>query len=299
MLKRFAAASPPLVQPVSELRRYCEGHLHRKQLQSNRLDRLVPLHPHELHRFAILLDVDGTILDIAPTPQEVHVPDSLCETLLRIGRRLEGALALVSGRPLSDLDHLFAPLRLPAIGGHGAELRLASDGDAVASRAAPLDAGFRKLLKAAAARHSGIIIEDKDYSVALHYRLAPKEGLALVHDVRRTCENWGDPSIRILSGKAVIEVKGRGFDKGTGVRELMNHAPFAGRIPIFIGDDITDEDAFRVVPEFKGLAMSVGRKLPGVSGLFQSAAEVRQWLAWLSGDAAAPPINGFRSSYIT
>lgn len=254
----------------------------------------MPVHPHELHRYAILLDVDGTLLDIAPTPQEVHVPDSLCETLLRIRKRLDGALALVSGRPLSDLDHLFAPLRLATIGGHGAEMRLASEGEAVASRAAPLDRSFREHLKVVAARHSGIIVEDKEYSVALHYRLAPKEGLALVHEVKRACVDWGDPSIRLLSGKAVVEVKGRGFDKGTGVRELMNHAPFAGRIPIFVGDDITDEDAFRVVPEFKGLAISVGRKFPGVDGLFQSAAEVRQWLAHLSGDPNVPQINGFR-----
>jgi trehalose 6-phosphate phosphatase len=254
----------------------------------------VALHPHELHRFAILLDVDGTILDIAPTPHEVHVPDSLCETLLRIGKRLDGALALVSGRPLSDLDRLFAPLRLAAIGGHGAEMRLASNGEAVLSRAPPLHPRFREQLRAVAARHSGIIVEDKDYSVAFHYRLSPKEGLALVHDVRRACHEWNNPSIQLLSGKAVIEVKGRGFDKGTGVRELMTHAPFVGRIPIFVGDDITDEDAFRVVPEFKGMALSVGRKFPGVTGLFQSAAEVRQWLAWLSGDATVPPINGFR-----
>jgi trehalose 6-phosphate phosphatase len=256
------------------------------------LDRPVPVQPHELHRFAILLDVDGTLLDIAPTPQEVHVPDSLCETLLRMGRRVEGALALVSGRPLADLDQLFSPLRLPAIGGHGAEMRLASNGEAVASRAAPLNSQFRQLLKVIAARHSGIIVEDKEYSVALHYRLSPKEGLALVHDVRRACQEWSDPSIQLLSGKAVLEVKGRGFNKGTAVRELMNHAPFTGRTPIFIGDDITDEDAFRVVPEFQGIAMSVGRKFPGVNGLFQSAAEVRQWLARLSGDPNIPQMNG-------
>jgi trehalose 6-phosphate phosphatase len=258
------------------------------------LDRLVPVHPHELHRFAILLDVDGTILDIAPTPQEVYVPESLCETLLRMGKRLDGALALVSGRPLNDLDQLFSPLRLPAIGGHGAEMRLASNGEAVASRAAPLDSQFRQLLKVIAARHSGIIVEDKEYSVALHYRLSPKEGLALVHDVRRACQEWSDPSIQLLSGKAVLEVKDRGFNKGTAVRELMNHAPFLGRTPIFIGDDITDEDAFRVVPEFQGIAMSVGRKFPGVNGLFQSAAEVRQWLARLSGDPNVPQMNGAR-----
>jgi trehalose 6-phosphate phosphatase len=233
----------------------------------------------------MLLDVDGTLLDIAPTPQEVKVPASLRETLFRMRRQLGGALALVSGRPLADLDHLFAPLRLPAIGGHGAEMRLAGDGEAVARRAAPLDSVFREKLKIAAARHRGIIVEDKGYSLALHYRLAPKEGLALGHDIRRECRDWGDPSIELLSGKAVIEIKSRGFNKGTAVRELMNHPPFAGRSPIFIGDDKTDEDAFAAVPDYGGIAISVGRRFQGVQDCFGSPAEVRQWLERLTCEA--------------
>lgn len=246
----------------------------------------VNLAPSDLQHFAILLDVDGTLLDIAPTPQEVRVPVSLRETLFRMRRQLNGALALVSGRPLADLDHLFAPLQLSAIGGHGAEMRLAGDGEAVARRATPLDPRFRERLKIVAARHRGIIVEDKEYSLALHYRLAPKEGLALGHDVRHECRDWGDPLIEVLSGKAVMEIKHRGFNKGTAVRELMNHPPFAGRSPIFIGDDKTDEDAFAVVPEFSGVAISVGRRFPGVQDCFKSPAEVREWLEQLSFDDA-------------
>jgi trehalose 6-phosphate phosphatase len=249
---------------------------------------LVPIDPLDIHQYAILLDVDGTILDIAPRPQDVAVPPLLLRTLLAIGERVGGALALVSGRPLADLDQLFTPLRLPAIGGHGAEMRLAADGEAVASRAGPLDRRFTQAVKDAALRHPGIIVEDKDYSLALHYRLAPKEGLALIHDVRHVCGIWGDPSIELLTGKAVIEVKSRGFNKGMAVRELMNHAPFAGRTPIFIGDDRTDEDAFAVMPEFNGIAISVGRKVQGVEARFQAPTDVRQWLDRLAGEPAVP-----------
>jgi trehalose 6-phosphate phosphatase len=197
--------------------------------------------------------------------------------------RLGGALALVSGRALSDLDRLFAPLRLPAIGGHGAEMRLAADGEAVARRARPLDPDLKQAVKDAAASHPGVLVEDKNYAIALHFRQAPREGLALVHDVRRVCKDWGDPSIALLAGKAVVEIKGAGFDKGMAVRELMRHPPFAGRRPIFVGDDITDEDAFAVLPEFDGHAISVGRKLVGIDDVLQSPAEVRHWLERLSG----------------
>jgi trehalose 6-phosphate phosphatase len=249
--------------------------------------RLVPLDtfdPRDLHKFAILLDVDGTILDIAPTPQEVAVPQSLRRTLAIVGDRVGGALALVSGRPLSDLDILFAPLRLPAIGGHGAEMRLAADGEAVARNALPLDPGFRRAVMETAARHPGVIVEDKVYSIALHFRLVPDQGLALFHDLKRLCQGWEDQSIELLTGKAVVEVKNSGFNKGMAVRELMRHPPFAGRQPIFMGDDVTDEDAFAVMPEFDGRAISVGRRLPGIMGHLESPADVRRWLERLVGD---------------
>jgi trehalose 6-phosphate phosphatase len=232
----------------------------------------------ELDNAAILLDVDGTLLDIAPRPDEVCVPPSLVRALDAVYERVGGALALVSGRPLSDLDRLFAPLQLPAIGGHGAEMRLAGGDDLVARRAAPLDPRLRDAIKRAAGRHSGVIVEDKGYSIALHFRLAPKQGISLGHDVRHACEAWGDPAIGLLTGKAVIEIKRAGFNKGTAVRELMTHAPFAGRVPVFVGDDTTDEDAFAVMPEFAGRAVSVGRRIAGVKDCFESPAAVRGWL---------------------
>lgn len=242
----------------------------------------MPLNSRDLDHSAILLDVDGTILDIAPSPQEVRVPDSLRRALATIADSVGGALALVSGRPISDLDAIFAPLRLPLIGGHGAEIRPA-DGAAVERRAAPLDPALAQTLKDIAARHSGILIEDKGYSLALHYRAVSKLGPALVQEVRQACDAAPGRLIELLNGKAVIEVKTAGINKGTAVRELMSHPPFAGRAPIYIGDDTTDEDAFAVLPEFSGIAISVGRRFAGVDEHFDSPAEVRSWLERLAG----------------
>jgi len=131
-------------------------------------------------------------------------------------------------------------------------------------------------------RYEGVATEDKGYSMALHYRLALDRGLAVVDDVFQVCKAYPADSYELLSGKAVIEVKSVGFNKGTAVRELMSYPPFAGRTPIFIGDDTTDEAAFEVVPEFKGLAVSVGREVPGVDAVFETPAQVRRWLERVS-----------------
>jgi trehalose 6-phosphate phosphatase len=245
----------------------------------------VPLDLRDLSRFAILLDVDGTLLDIAPTPQAVQMPPRLRETLVAVRERAGGALALVSGRLISDLDTLFTPLRLPAVGGHGAELRPHGEGDTIDQRAFSLEPELRKDLTAIAAQHSGIIVEDKGSSIALHYRIAPKQGLGLVHDVKHAFAAWNDPSLELLTGKAVLEIKHRGYNKGTGVRELMSHPPFNGRRPIFIGDDKTDEFAFAVMPEFDGIPVSVGRRISWVDDCFNSPTEVRAWLERLSVEA--------------
>jgi trehalose 6-phosphate phosphatase len=239
-------------------------------------------------RFAILLDVDGTLLDIAPTPTEVVVPPELPQTLASLSRRLDGALALVSGRRIEEIDAFFAPLRLPAIGGHGAEMRPVAKGPVTEGHASMLSEEFKQNLKAIARRHPGVLIEDKGHSLALHYRQAPKEALGLIHDVKHAYQAWGDRSIEMLTGKAVIELKFAGFNKGTAMRALMSYPPFAGRAPIFIGDDRTDEDAFAVVPEFNGRAISVGRKLAGVEELFKSPNELRQWLGRLAARVAVP-----------
>lgn len=246
----------------------------------------MPLDQRDLKDLAILLDIDGTLLDIAPTPQEVQVPTDLPNTLRMVSERLGGALAVVSGRPMVEIDAFFQPLKLPAIGGHGAEMRPVAGGPLVDNLKRPLDPIFKQRLKDIAARHPGVLVEDKGYSIALHYRMAPKQGVGLIHDVKHAYEHWADKSFELLTGKAVLEIKFAAIDKGTAVRELMTHPPFRGRTPIFVGDDRTDEDAFAVMPDFNGYAMSVGNRIPGVHDHFKSPAEVRQWLELLSGGMA-------------
>ena len=191
------------------------------------------LAPINLKHHAVLLDVDGTLLDIAPTPRAVTVPASLREALARISEQAGGALALVSGRPVHELDDIFMPLRLPAIGGHGAEIRPSVDGMTHQSCVAPLDPKLKERLKQIASHHPGVTIEDKGYSIALHYRSQPGAGPRLRQAVGRLCRSQPVGSVELLAGKAVIEVKTAGFNKGTAVRELMTYPPFAGRIPIF------------------------------------------------------------------
>ena len=249
----------------------------------------IPLPSTKLRELAVLLDVDGTILDIAATPWDVAVPESLRGTLARLLDKTGGAVALVSGRPLDELDRLFAPLRLPAVGGHGAELRASAAGAAEPQRARLVDGEIRDRVAEMAETAPGVLVEDKGYSLAVHYRLAPDQEPAIkqaVADIRR---DWPADALEVLPGKAVIEIKPAGFDKGAGVRALMRHAPFAGRRPIFIGDDTTDETAFAVLPEFDGMGFSVGRRARGTAYCFASPAEVRGWLARLSsGDGTSP-----------
>ena len=241
-----------------------------------------PSHSLGLGHVAILLDVDGTILDIAPTPREVWVPPVLCRTLSTLLKRTGGALALVSGRSLADLDLLFAPLRLPAIGEHGAEIRFSSYGEIDRLRATPLSDEIKRKFAAVKSIGRGILVEDKGYGMALHYRLAPDLGPAVRERVAAICADLRPGIVEILPGKAVIEIKPVGFDKGSAVRELMQRSPFTGRHPIFIGDDKTDEAAFAVLPEFGGFGFSVGRFIPGVRGHFDVPDDVRRWLAGLA-----------------
>ena len=242
----------------------------------------------DLRQCAILLDIDGTILDIAPTPSEVWVPPPLRETIARLQGLTGGALALVSGRLLKDIDLIFAPLQLAAIGGHGAELRPVP-GTRPQVRTGLLTAELKRNLAALTRLGPGILVEDKGYSLALHYRLALDLGAALRAEVAEVCARCPEAAVDILPGKAVVEVKPARINKATAVRELMKYQPFAGRHPIFIGDDVTDEPVFGVIPEFGGLGFSVGRVVTGVNGHFDKPEDVRSWLARIvadRGDAA-------------
>jgi len=237
--------------------------------------------------FAFLLDVDGTLLDIAPTPQSVRVPDTLLRHLQQLATLTGGATALVSGRPLHDLDRLFGPVQLALVGGHGAELRIWRDGAAEEQRAAPLDAWIRQQCFEVAAGNKNILIEDKGYSIALHYRLAPEWELAVKDAAEAILKQAPEEELEILHGKAVVEIKRAGLNKGSGIRRLMAHAPFSGRRPVYIGDDVTDEDAFAVMPEFEGVALSVGRTVDGAERRFETPEDVRQWIARICRGAAS------------
>jgi trehalose 6-phosphate phosphatase len=239
--------------------------------------------PH-LSESAILLDIDGTLLDLAPTPREVWVPPGLAKTLNRLHERTSGALALVSGRSLNDIDLIFAPEQFPGVGGHGAEMRVSIDSESVASHAPPLDKELKRRLAAIAKLSPGILLEDKGYSLALHYRLAPHAEKAIYAAVSLIRADLPNAPIEVLPGKCVCEIKHSGFNKATGVLELMTQEPFKGRRPLFIGDDVTDESVFAIMPDLRGLAFSVGRRAKGVAGHFDEPSDVRQWLAHLLDD---------------
>src|SRR5215475_7750980 len=167
--------------------------------------------PH-LNETAVLLDIDGTLLDLAPTPREAWVPPGLAKTLNGLLERTSGALALVSGRSLNDIDLIFAPEQYPAIGGHGAEMRLALDGEAV-TITPPLDKELKRRLAAIARLSPGILLEDKGYSLALHYRLAPHAERAIYEAISLIRADLPDATIEVLPGKCVCEIKPAGFSK--------------------------------------------------------------------------------------
>jgi len=226
---------------------------------------------------AILLDIDGTLLDLAATPSGVQVPSSLQSVLTTLWKWTGGAVSLVSGRPLRDIDRIFAPLELPAIGGHGAELRLEASNDNIMRPAPLLEERIRRQLIALISK--GVIAEDKGHSIAMHYRAAPERGMELLAAVKRILSETPNGTYEILPGKFVIEIKPTGFNKGTAVLELMEMPPFKGRTPVFVGDDVTDDAVFAILPDLKGIGFSVGRIVPGVTGVFKDPKEVRGWLA--------------------
>ena len=206
--------------------------------------------------WALFLDVDGTLLPIAGTPDDVTRSDALCHTLSRLAPALEGALALISGRTIADLDRLFAPLALSAAGLHGLERRDADGRLHLLGEAAALD-HLRAPLAALAAENPGLILEDKGRALALHYRQAPE----LEAEVRERSAALTGPSgdeLRLIHGKMVVEIKPRHTDKGSAIRAFMAEPPFAGRTAVFLGDDVTDEDGFRAVNAMGGLSIHVG-----------------------------------------
>jgi len=232
--------------------------------------------PEEISLF---LDVDGTLIDIAPRPQDVKVSPALRDDLTSLVQRLDGAVALISGRSIETIDRLFNPLRLCAGGVHGAELRFSRNGDVQKVPAAALSSALRAALRALSQRFSGVLVEDKGASVALHYRFCVDRRAELLAAIEAQMAQERDDSLTILPGHFVFEVKRKSYNKGTAVVALMETEDFAGRLPVVIGDDVTDEAAFQVALAHGGRAFSVGREIEGVSGYFETPGDVRRWLA--------------------
>ena len=227
--------------------------------------------------WALFLDVDGTLLDIAMRPDEVAVSPGLKSVMLNAFRLSGGAVALISGRSLYDLDRLFAPMRFPAAGQHGVERR-DSTGHVVRLHDT-LDRLNRAVhaLQAQVPQHRGVIVEHKGLSVALHYRQAPA-ARDWAHRTMRALHETLGPEFKLVVGKMVWELRPGGRDKGTAIADFMTELPFAGRVPVFIGDDDTDEDGFRVINQAHGHSIKVGEGTSRARWRLPDAQSVRVWL---------------------
>lgn len=229
----------------------------------------MPLSLPPPNRAALLLDIDGTLIDLASTPDSVIVPDGLIDALLRLRRHLGDALAVITGRPLDQVDALLPSAPYAAAGEHGGAIRHAP-GDAI-ERAALPDLPDIWLDQAAAMveAHPGSLLERKRRGFVLHYRLAPDAGPAL-RDAAAALVT-PDQRFQVLEASMAWEIRPRGIDKGVAVERLCARVPFAGRLPIFIGDDVTDEDGIRVAHTMGGTGLRVDRAFGG-------PADVRAWL---------------------
>src|SRR4051812_26748985 len=231
--------------------------------------------------WALFLDIDGTLLEIAPTPQAVHTARADTSLVAALYEKTGGALALVSGRSLAKIDQLFVALKLPAAGQHGVERRDARG--RVYRPSLPADVLVRAAQQIAdfAARHAGLVFEHKGYSMALHYRLAPRLAGAAHAVVREAARALGE-GVEVQRGKMVAELKLAGHDKGRAIEAFMREKPFAGRTPVFLGDDLTDEDGFRVVQRLGGHAIKIGSGTTAAACRLLNPAAARAWLQdWL------------------
>ena len=222
--------------------------------------------------------MDGTLLDLAERPDSVVTPSELLNSLEKVERKLDGALALISGRSIVELDRLFAPLRLRASGVHGAELRLDPTKPAVkAGGTEELPGDLWSALNDGLRDFPGVFAENKRFSFAIHYRQAPQLETPVREAVTRLVERETQ-ALEVMDAHCAVEIKAPGANKGLAIASFLESPPFAGRTPIFVGDDATDEAGFAFVSARGGFAYSVGPRRPGVNGTFAHPSDVRDWL---------------------
>lgn len=235
--------------------------------------------PLDHDRWALFLDVDGTLIEIAPSPDAVIVPDNLPALLTDLRGMLGGALALVTGRSIETADRLLAPAVLPVAGIHGAEIRL-SDGSIHGKAENEALDRISDHLKAFVQTREGLLVEDKGRAVAVHFRLAPEYGDEVERHVRELVEGE-TAGLEVQPGKMVVEIRPHGADKGRAVEFFLEQPDFNGRLPLVIGDDWTDEAAFRVANARCGRSVRVGRDERPTEAVerLPDPAAVLEWLA--------------------
>lgn len=232
--------------------------------------RLLPVvyAPAPQTNWAVFLDLDGTLLEIAATPDAVVVPTDLVATLKSVGETLGGALAIVSGRMLPEVDRLLAPLKLPASGEHGAVIRMPDGSHDEIDVRIPYE--WVQDLEDASADMQGVIIERKTHGVAAHFRNAPRYERPLRSLAANLIANA--TTFEIVEAKMAIEIHPRTVSKARAVNRLMSAPPFAGRVPVFVGDDVSDQDGFRAAEKLGGMGLDVLGRFAG------RPLEVRRWL---------------------
>ena len=248
------------------------------------LDAAVPLLPGNA---ALYLDFDGTLVEFAPTPEQIVIDDSLPALLAALTAALGGALAILTGRQLAAIAALIAPVTLTGAGLHGAELR-PRPGITISRGEPAAVAALVRRLRARFGDDPRLLIEDKEFSVALHFRRAPDRAA----ECREVMREYAPARLfDVIGGSEVIEARPRGADKGMALRSLANLAPFAGRLPVYVGDDLTDEDGIVAAQDLGGFGVKIGggesaarHRLPDVPAAHRW---LRASLASLAGERSA------------
>ena len=227
--------------------------------------------------WALFLDIDGTLLELKPRPEQVCSDNELNRLLHDLCDRLQGALALISGRTITDIDRIFTPYEFSVAGGHGAEYRLAGETHIRRELPSVPEATLRRGEKVVK-DYAGVLLEYKRHGVAMHYRGAPEAKEHVFTWIQQEREQLGE-AFCVLSGKMVYELVPAEIDKGTALQELLGRERFANRKPIFIGDDVTDESGFAVTNDHNGLSIYVGDSEESVATLrLDNVLTVRRWL---------------------
>ncbi|MBS1040472.1 trehalose-phosphatase [Gluconobacter cerinus] len=229
--------------------------------------------PFPPSKAAILLDFDGTLVDIAPTPESVVVPPGLADDLLRLKEMLGGALAIVTGRPIAQIDHFLPGIPHAVAGEHGVAVRTSPEKDITHPALPSVPADWLQKAEDIVSLHPGASVERKKAGMVLHYRQAPEAETAF----RALTEQWSPEAggFRLQDAHMAIELRPLGVDKGGAVRELMSENPFRGRLPLFVGDDVTDMDGVRAARQMGGAGWLIPDDFP-------DAVTFRRWLHDLS-----------------